>query len=62
MRNVVAHSVSAMMEHTGCSLEKAGSEIVMGKLKACGGEGGLVAVDSKVPSLLESSRAFVVQI
>ena len=47
IRNVVAYDVSAMMEYKGMSLEQATNEIVMKKLKEQGGEGGLIAIDSK---------------
>lgn len=47
IRNVVAYDVSAMMEYKGLTLEQAANEIVMRKLKSQGGEGGLVAMDSK---------------
>ena len=45
--NVVAYDVSAMMEYKGMTLEQATNEIVMKKLKEQGGEGGLIAIDSK---------------
>ncbi len=47
MRNVVAYDVSAMMEYKGASLEEAATEVVMKKLKAQEGEGGLIALDTK---------------
>ena len=47
IRNVVAYDVSAMMEYKGMSLEQATNEIIMKKLKDQGGEGGLIAIDSK---------------
>jgi beta-aspartyl-peptidase (threonine type) len=47
IRNVVAYDVSAMMEYKGMTLEQATSEVVMKKLKAQGGEGGLIAIDAK---------------
>lgn len=45
IRNVVAHSISALMEYKGLSLAEAGDEIVMKKLVAQEGSGGLIAVD-----------------
>lgn len=47
IRNVVAYDVSAMMEYKGLSLDRAAHEVVMKKLKAQEGEGGLIALDAK---------------
>ncbi|KAL6073307.1 Isoaspartyl peptidase/L-asparaginase [Balamuthia mandrillaris] len=47
MRTVVAHELSARMQHGGEGLEAAAEELVMRDLKEAGGEGGLVAVDSE---------------
>ncbi|HMR92586.1 MAG TPA: isoaspartyl peptidase/L-asparaginase, partial [Chitinophagaceae bacterium] len=45
IRLVMAKSISDMMEYGGMSLEKAAAEMVMKKLPALGGDGGLIAVD-----------------
>jgi L-asparaginase / beta-aspartyl-peptidase len=47
IRAVVAYDISCLMEYRGYSLKKACEEVVMNKLKNMGGEGGLVACDSK---------------
>lgn len=47
IRSVVAYDVSCLMEYKGYSLQQACQEVVMNKLVKIGGEGGLVAVDSK---------------
>jgi beta-aspartyl-peptidase (threonine type) len=45
MRFVVAHDISAMMEYGGLSLEEATRRVIHGKLRAGGGDGGVIAVD-----------------
>lgn len=45
IRAVVAHSVCALMEYKGLTLQQAADEIVMNKLVRMGGEGGIIAVD-----------------
>ena len=45
MRAVAAYDVSALMKYKNLSLEEAAGEVVE-KLRAVGGEGGLIAVDS----------------
>ncbi|PCI33482.1 MAG: beta-aspartyl-peptidase [Alphaproteobacteria bacterium] len=45
LRAVVAHSVCALMEYKGLTLQQAADEIVMNKLVRMGGEGGIIAVD-----------------
>jgi beta-aspartyl-peptidase (threonine type) len=47
IRAVAAHDVSALMEYKGMTVEQAANEVVMKKLKAMGGEGGLIAMDAK---------------
>jgi beta-aspartyl-peptidase (threonine type) len=47
IRWAVAHDVSALMAYKGLSLEAAAGEVINGKLKAAGGEGGLIAVDAQ---------------
>ena len=47
IRAVVAHDVSCLMEYKGLSLKEACDIVVMDKLVKIGGEGGLIAIDSK---------------
>lgn len=47
IRAVVAYDISCLMEYKGLSLKEACDVVVMDKLVKLGGEGGLVAVDSK---------------
>lgn len=45
IRKVVAYDVSCLMEYKGLSLNQACDTVVNQKLKAFGGEGGLIAID-----------------
>ncbi len=45
IRYAVAHDISAMMEYKGVSLKEAASYVVMEKLAAAGGDGGIIGVD-----------------
>lgn len=45
IRSVVAYDISALMEYKGLSLQQACEEVVMKKLVAINGEGGLIAID-----------------
>lgn len=47
IRSVVAYDISCLMEYKGMSLKAACEEVVLNKLVKIGGEGGLIAVDSK---------------
>ncbi len=47
IRGVVAYDVAALMEHRGYSLEKAANEVVHKRMLELGGDGGLIAIDSK---------------
>jgi len=47
IRSVVAYDVSCLMEYGGLSLEQACRKVVNEKLVKRGGEGGLIAIDSK---------------
>ena len=47
LRLCVAKTIADLMEYAGYSLAKACSEVIMKKLPQLGGDGGLVAVDSK---------------
>jgi len=47
IRAVVGHDISCLMEYKGLSLEQACHELVQVKLIELGGEGGLIAIDSK---------------
>ena len=46
MRGVSAYDVSALMEYAGLSLQQATDRVVMEKLLAMGGSGGMIAIDS----------------
>lgn len=45
IRATVAHSICALMEYGGLSLEEASNRIVMEQLVEMGGDGGIIAVD-----------------
>jgi beta-aspartyl-peptidase (threonine type) len=45
IRNVVAYDISALMKYRNMSLQQATDEVIMRKLKAIGGDGGVIAVD-----------------
>ena len=47
IRGVVAYDVSCLMEYKGLSLEEAASEVIQTRIKKIGGDGGLIAVDTK---------------
>lgn len=47
IRSVVAYDISCLMEYKGLSLTEACDKVVKEKLVKIGGEGGLVAIDSK---------------
>ncbi|HKH61828.1 MAG TPA: isoaspartyl peptidase/L-asparaginase, partial [Flavitalea sp.] len=47
IRAVAAYDVSCLMEYKGYNLQQACEEVVLKKLPALDGEGGLIAVDSK---------------
>ncbi len=47
IRNVVAYDISALMEYKGWSVQKATKYVINEKLKSQGGDGGLIALDSK---------------
>ncbi len=45
IRSVVAHDISCLIEYKNLTLEQACNEVVMKKLVAINGEGGLIAID-----------------
>jgi beta-aspartyl-peptidase (threonine type) len=45
IRAVVAHDIHALYQYEQLSLEDAAKEVVQGKLKRAGGEGGIIAID-----------------
>jgi L-asparaginase / beta-aspartyl-peptidase len=47
IRTVLAYDISCLMEYKGLSLEEACNLVIHQKLKNLGGEGGLIAIDSK---------------
>jgi len=47
IRGVVAYDVACLMEHKGMSLSDASNEVIHKRILEIGGDGGLIAVDSK---------------
>ncbi|MBI3839152.1 MAG: isoaspartyl peptidase/L-asparaginase [Planctomycetia bacterium] len=47
IRYAVAHDIAALMKYKGLSVDVAAAEVVEHKLKAAGGEGGVIALDAK---------------
>ncbi|MGJ8684883.1 MAG: isoaspartyl peptidase/L-asparaginase family protein [Nonlabens sp.] len=47
IRGVVAYDVACLMEHKGMSLDEAANEVIHKRILEIGGDGGLIAVDSK---------------
>ena len=46
IRNVVAYDISALMEYKGWTVQKAAGYVINEKLKALGGDGGCIALDT----------------
>lgn len=47
IRGVVAYDVSCLIEHKGYSLQQAADEVIQKRILKIGGDGGLIAVNSK---------------
>ncbi len=47
IRLALAHEITALMKYKQLPVEKAAAEVVLGKLKTAGGEGGLIALDAQ---------------
>jgi len=47
MREVAAHTLSALMEFKGWSVEQAAEHVILERLRTLGGRGGLIALDRK---------------
>ena len=47
IRWTVAHDIAALVEYRGMSVQQAGDEVINRKLKAVGGEGGVIIIDAK---------------
>jgi len=47
MREVAAHTLSALMEFKGWSVEQAAEHVILERLRTLGGSGGLIALDRK---------------
>lgn len=45
IRAMVAHDISAMMEYKGIGLEEAAKEVILKKVPALGGDGGIIGID-----------------
>ena len=47
IRYAVAHDISSMIEYKGSSIQEAANHVIMEKLAAVGGEGGIIGIDRK---------------
>ncbi len=47
IRYAVGHDIAALMKYRGLSLDSATTEVIIGKLKPAGGEGGVVSIDAQ---------------
>lgn len=47
IRWTVAYDIAALMKYRGMTVQQAGDEVINRKLKAVGGEGGVIALDAK---------------
>lgn len=47
IRGVVAYDVASIIEHTGRSLADAAADVIMNRVQKIGGDGGLIAINSK---------------
>jgi beta-aspartyl-peptidase (threonine type) len=47
IRWTVAYDIAALMKYRGLTVQQAGEEVINRKLKAAGGEGGVIALDAK---------------
>lgn len=47
IRGVVAYDVASIIEHTGRSLDDAATDVIMNRVQKIGGDGGLIAINSK---------------
>jgi beta-aspartyl-peptidase (threonine type) len=47
IRYAAAHDIAALVKYKQMPIESAAAEVVQGKLKAAGGEGGVIALDAK---------------
>jgi beta-aspartyl-peptidase (threonine type) len=47
IRYAVAHDIAALVEYKKLPIEAAAAEVILKKLKAAGGEGGVIALDAK---------------
>ncbi len=47
IRGVVAYDVACLMEHKGLSIEEASQEVIQKRILELGGDGGLIAIDTK---------------
>lgn len=53
IRHVVAHDVCKLVEYRGWTLARAAREVVQGKLRPAGAEGGLIAIDTRGNVVME---------
>ncbi|WP_430411154.1 isoaspartyl peptidase/L-asparaginase family protein [Kordia sp.] len=57
IRANVAYDISALMEYKGLSLQEAAKEVIQNKLKNMGGDGGIIAIDTKGNLVAEFNTA-----
>ena len=57
IRAVVAHDIAALMEYKGLSLKEAAHTVIHKKVAPLGGDGGIVAIDSKGNIAMEMNTA-----
>lgn len=57
IRAMVAHDISAMIEYKGISLKEAAKEVIQNKVKALGGDGGVVSIDKNGNVAMEFNTA-----
>ncbi|WP_378185868.1 isoaspartyl peptidase/L-asparaginase family protein [Aquimarina sp. W85] len=57
IRAMVAHDISALMEYKGLSLQEASKLVIQKKVVDLGGDGGIIAIDSKGNIAMEFNTA-----
>lgn len=57
MRGLIAYDISAQVEYKGSNLQEATQEVIQNKLKALGGDGGVIALDKDGNASMEFNTA-----
>lgn len=57
IRAVVAHDICALLEYRGLPLGEAVKEVIHGKLRRLGGEGGVIAIDARGNLVMDFNTA-----